>query len=111
VLHGSSSVNKKEVLEINKYGGKLAENASGVTDEEIKQAIGYGICKVNIATDIRLLWTKVHRKFFIEQPELFDPAIPGKEYIKACKELLINKFEVLGAAGKASSKNIRNDKE
>lgn len=102
VLHGSSSVNKKDVLEINKYGGKLAENASGVTDEELREAISYGICKVNIATDIRLLWAKVHRKFFVEQPELFDPVVPGKEYIKANKELLINKFEVLGATGKAS---------
>ncbi len=102
VLHGSSSVNINDVLEINNYGGKLAENASGVTDEELKEAIGYGICKVNIATDIRLLWAKVHRKFFTEQPELFDPAIPGKEYMKSSKELLINKFEVLGATGKAS---------
>jgi fructose-bisphosphate aldolase class II len=102
VLHGSSSVNKNDVLEINNYGGNLAENASGVTDEELRKSIGYGICKVNIATDIRLLWAKVHRKFFAEQPELFDPVIPGKEYMKACKELLINKFEVLGATGKAS---------
>jgi fructose-bisphosphate aldolase class II len=102
VLHGSSSVNKNDVLEINSYGGKLLENASGVTDDELKQAIGYGICKVNIATDIRLLWAKVHRKFFMEQPELFDPVIPGKEYMKTCKELLINKFEVLSATGKAS---------
>lgn len=101
VLHGSSSVNKNDVLEINDYGGKLAENASGVTDDELKKAISYGICKVNIATDIRLLWAKVHRKFFIEQPDLFDPVVPGKEYMKACKELLINKFEVLGATGKA----------
>jgi fructose-bisphosphate aldolase class II len=102
VLHGSSSVDKNDVAEINKYGGKLAENASGVTDEELRKAISYGICKVNIATDIRLLWAKVHRKFFTEQPELFDPVIPGKEYMKACKELLISKFEVLGATGKAS---------
>jgi len=102
VLHGSSSVHKKNVLELNNYGGRLSEKACGVTDDELKKAISYGICKVNIATDIRLLWTKVHRKFFIEQPELFDPVLPGKEYMKACKELLINKFEVLGATGKAS---------
>lgn len=102
VLHGSSSVNKNDVSEINNYGGTLEENASGVTDEELRKAISYGICKVNIATDIRLLWTKVHRKFFIEHPELFDPVLPGKEYMKACKQLLINKFEVLGATGKAS---------
>lgn len=103
VLHGSSSVNKKDITEINHFGGKLMENASGVTDEEIKKAIGYGICKVNIATDLRLLWTKVHRKFFAEQPELFDPVIPGKEYMRACKELMIERFEVLGSKGKSSS--------
>jgi fructose-bisphosphate aldolase class II len=103
VLHGSSSVNKKDIIEINKFGGSLMENASGVTDEEIKKAIHYGICKVNIATDLRLLWTKVHRKFFMEQPELFDPVIPGKEYMKAYEEFMIERFEVLGSKGKANS--------
>lgn len=103
VLHGSSSVNKKEVAEINRFGGHLMTNASGVTDEEIKKAIHYGICKVNIATDLRLLWTRVHRRFFAEQPELFDPVIPGKEYIKAYKEFMMERFEVLGCKGKSSS--------
>ena len=103
VLHGSSSVNKDVISAINQYGGKLNENASGVTDEEIKKAVSYGICKVNIATDLRLLWTKVHRQFFHEQPQLFDPVIPGKEYMKAYKEFLTERFEVLGSKGKASS--------
>jgi fructose-bisphosphate aldolase, class II len=103
VLHGSSGVNKKDILEINKFGGSLMENASGVTDGDIKKAIHYGICKVNIATDLRLLWTKVHRKFFVEQPELFDPVIPGKEYMKAYEEFMIERFEVLGSKGKSNS--------
>ena len=103
VLHGSSHVNKNDIDTINHLGGRLKENASGVTDEDLKKAISYGICKVNIATDLRLLWTKVHRKFFAEQPELFDPVIPGKEYIKAYKEFMIERFEVLGCKGKLSS--------
>jgi len=103
VLHGSSNVSTKEVEEINRYGGKLAENASGVTDEELKKAITYGICKVNIATDLRLLWTKIHRRFFHETPELFDPVVPGKEYMKEYKNFMLERFEVLGATGKASS--------
>jgi fructose-bisphosphate aldolase, class II len=102
VLHGSSSVNKHDVEEINKYGGTLAENASGVSDEDLKKAIEHGVCKVNIATDLRLLWTKVHRKFFHEQPELFDPVIPGKIYMKAYKDFMLERFEVLGSTGKAS---------
>jgi fructose-bisphosphate aldolase class II len=103
VLHGSSNVNKNDIDTINHLGGRLKENASGVTDEDLKKAISYGICKVNIATDLRLLWTKVHRRFFVEQPELFDPVIPGKEYMKAYKEFMIERFEVLGCKGKSSS--------
>ena len=103
VLHGSSRVNKNDIDTINHLGGRLKENASGVTDEDLKKAIPYGICKVNIATDLRLLWTKVHRKFFAEQPELFDPVIPGKEYMKVYKEFMIERFEVLGCKGKSSS--------
>jgi fructose-bisphosphate aldolase class II len=105
VLHGSSRVGKSEVAEINQFGGKLMEKASGVADSEIKRAIPYGICKVNIATDLRLLWTKVHRRFFAEHPELFDPIIPGKESMMAYKEFMIKRFEVLGCKGK--SPNIK----
>jgi fructose-bisphosphate aldolase class II len=101
VLHGSSNVNKKEIEEINQHGGKLKENANGVTDEDLKKAISYGICKVNIATDLRLLWTKVHRKFFAEQPDLFDPIIPGREYMKTYKEFMVERFEVLGCKGQS----------
>lgn len=103
VLHGSSSVKKEIIKAINKYGGTLNEHACGVTDEEIRKSIGYGICKVNIATDLRLLWTKVHRKFFYEQPDLFDLLIPGKEYISAYKSFMIERFEILGSIGKAES--------
>jgi fructose-bisphosphate aldolase class II len=106
VLHGSSKVDAESIIAINKYGGKLLEKASGVTNEELKKAIGYGICKVNIATDLRLLWTKVHRRFFCEQPEAFDPVIPGKEYMKAYKEFMAERFELLGCKGKASSINL-----
>ena len=103
VLHGSSKVNPHDVHAINLYGGSLQENASGVADEELKKAISYGICKVNIATDLRLLWTKVHRKFFFEHPEGFDPVVPGKEYMKAYKEFMIERFEILGSKGKTST--------
>jgi fructose-bisphosphate aldolase class II len=103
VLHGSSSVSSSDVAAINQYGGKLKENASGVSDSELQKAIRYGICKVNIATDLRLLWTRIHRSFFAEQPELFDPIVPGKKYMEAYREFMIQRFDVLGCSGQASS--------
>lgn len=101
VLHGSSLVDKKEVALINKYGGNLQEDAAGVTDAELQKAIAYGICKVNIATDLRLLWTRVHREFFSVSPELFDPVVPGKKYMEAYQVFMCSRFDVLGASGKS----------
>jgi len=103
VLHGASMVNPVMVTEINTLGGQLNEGASGVSQADINEAIKYGICKVNIATDLRLLWTLTHRSFFYSQPGLFDPVIPGKEFMKHCKTLLSERFEILGATGKSTS--------
>jgi len=103
VLHGGSAVNSNEIQRINKSGGKLLEGAVGVASEEIIKAIEYGVCKINIATDPRLLWTRVHREFFRDSPGLFDPTIPGKTYMDAYEEFMIQKFELFGAKGKASN--------
>jgi len=101
VLHGSSQVDPKEVGLINHFGGKLKEDASGVSDVQLQEAIQYGICKVNIATDLRLLWTRIHREFFANSPELFDPIIPGKKYMEAYQQFIMRRFETLGSAGKS----------
>lgn len=102
VLHGGSAVDLEEVKRINDCGGALNEGAAGVSPEEIIKSISYGVCKINIATDTRILWTRVHREFFRDQPELFDPIIPGKQYMDGYKEFMLKKFDLLGATGKAS---------
>jgi fructose-bisphosphate aldolase, class II len=102
VLHGGSAVNKEEIRKINLAGGSLAESAAGVTPEEITESIKYGVCKINIATDTRLLWARVHREFFRDSPELFDPLIPGKKYMEEYEKFMQDKFDLFGATGKAS---------
>lgn len=102
VLHGGSAVDEEEVKRINQNGGRLKEGSAGVSPDEIVKAIKYGVCKINIATDIRLIWTRVHREFFNNTPQLFDPIIPGKSAIEAYEKFMLEKFELLGAIGKAS---------
>jgi len=102
VLHGGSAVNEQEIKRINKAGGALREGASGVSPDEIVKSIAYGVCKINIATDTRLLWTRVHREFFSDTPELFDPVIPGKTYVREYEKFMLEKFDLLGATGKVS---------
>ena len=100
VLHGGSAVNHFEIENINKYGGRLKTDAKGVNPNELRESIKYGICKVNIATDTRLMWTRVHREFFNNYPDKFDPVLPGKAYIKAQEDFLVKKFELLGSTNK-----------
>ncbi|MBI5393692.1 MAG: ketose-bisphosphate aldolase [Verrucomicrobia bacterium] len=98
VLHGSSSVPKAEVSRINAAGGKL-KDASGVPEEDLAQAGKMGVCKVNIDTDGRLVWTRVHREFFRDFPEKFDLRDVGKPFMDAYAQMIAGKNQMLGSAG------------
>ena len=98
VMHGSSSVPQDEVARINAAGGKLA-GAKGVDANQFKHAAELGVTKVNIDTDGRLVWTRVHREFFLEKPEKFDLRDPGKTFMKEYAKFIAGKNEKLGSAG------------
>jgi fructose-bisphosphate aldolase class II len=49
------------------------------------------------------MWARVHREFFNNSPELFDPILPGKTYIDEFEKFMIKKFDLMGATGKASN--------
>lgn len=102
VLHGGSEVNLNEIERINNSGGKIGISARGVSAQEIQQSIRYGICKVNIATDARIIWTRVHREFFKQSPESIDSIIPGNTYMEDLEKFIVQKFELLGSIGKAN---------
>ncbi|GAA4431417.1 class II fructose-1,6-bisphosphate aldolase [Ravibacter arvi] len=102
VLHGGSNVQSGVIKRINAAGGKLGEAARGVQDEEIRRAIPLGITKVNIATDMRLLWTMVNREFFRDRPEEFTPTTAGALYMEAYTDYIGTKIALLGAEGKAA---------
>ncbi len=99
VMHGSSSVPKSEVERINAAGGKLDPSARGVDEEEYLPAARLGVTKVNIDTDGRLVWTRVHREFFRDHPEKFDFRDPGKSFVKEYADFIAHKNEKLGSAG------------
>ncbi len=98
VMHGSSSVPQEEVARINAAGGKIA-GAKGVDDNEFKRAGELGVTKINIDTDGRLVWTRVHREFFQQTPEKFDLRDPGKVFMKEYAKFIAEKNIKLGSAG------------
>ena len=72
VLHGASTVLPEFVKKCNEFGGEIP-GAQGVPEDMIKEATKYGICKVNIDTDLRLAMTAEIRKYLAENPADFDP--------------------------------------
>ncbi len=70
---------QEEVERINAAGGKLDPSAKGVNEDEFAKAVPLGVTKVNIDTDGRLVWTRVHREFFRDQPEKFDFRDAGQD--------------------------------
>jgi fructose-bisphosphate aldolase class II len=86
---------------INKYGGKMP-NAMGVPEDQIANAVRkYGVCKVNIDTDLRLALTAKIREVFATKPDEFDP----RKYLGPGRDAIITmvkrKLHMLNSAGKA----------
>ena len=98
VMHGSSSVPKSEVDRINAAGGAL-KDAKGVDANEFAKAAKLGVTKVNIDTDGRLVWCRVHREYFKEHPENFDLRPPGKVFMAEFAKYIEEKNRYLGSAG------------
>jgi len=98
VMHGSSSVPPEEVARINAAGGKI-NGASGVDASQFLGASKLGVTKINIDTDGRLVWCRVHREYFRDQPEQFDLRGPGKIFMKEYADFIAGKNVLLGSAG------------
>ncbi|MEP6755852.1 MAG: ketose-bisphosphate aldolase [Chthonomonadales bacterium] len=99
VMHGSSSVPQDEVARINAAGGQLKEGAKGVDPEQYLPAAKLGVCKVNIDTDGRLVWCRVHREFFRDKPAEFDLRPPGKIFMAEYAKFIASRNVYLGSAG------------
>lgn len=102
VMHGSSSVPQEEVARINAAGGNL-KGAKGVDDNQFLRAAQLGVTKINIDTDGRLVWTRVHREYFQAYPEKFDLRDPGKIFMAEYAKFIADKNRKLGSAGQLAS--------
>lgn len=78
----------------------VLHGASDVPDELVMKAISLGICKVNVATDLKIPFSGALKEYFNEHPEANDPRkymTPGKE---AMKKIVEHKIQVCGSANR-----------
>ena len=87
---------------INAAGGNI-KGAKGVDATQFRKAATLGVTKINIDTDGRLVWTRVHREVFRDHPEVFDLRNPGKIFMQAYADFIAQKNDYLGSAGELES--------
>ena len=78
----------------------VLHGASDVPDELVQKAISLGICKVNVATDLKIPFSDAVKEYFKENPKANDPRkymTPGKE---AMKKIVEHKINVCGSANR-----------
>ena len=102
VMHGSSSVPQEEVERINAAGGVL-KGAKGVDDRQFLRAAQLGVTKINIDTDGRLVWTRVHREYFRDHADVIDLRPIGKIFMAEYAKFIADKNHKLGSAGQLAA--------
>ena len=100
VMHGSSSVPKSLVDEINAHGGEIRPTW-GVPVEEIQLGIRHGVRKINVDTDARLAMTSAIRKVLDERRDEYDPRAYLKPARAAMKAVYTERMTQFGQAGHA----------
>lgn len=85
VLHGASTVLPEFVAKCNEFGGHIP-GAQGVPEDMLLRAGKFGVCKINIDTDLRLAMTASIREHFAKNPSDFDP----RQYLKPARTAIQN---------------------
>ena len=102
VMHGSSSIPQEEVKRIDAAGGKMS-GAKGVDENDLRNVYQYGVVKINIDSDGRLIWTRVHREYFRDKLNGIDLRDPGKIYMQEYANFIAHKNEVFGSANQSDT--------
>lgn len=79
----------------------VLHGGSGIPDEQVKRCVALGMSKMNVATELRIVFSNAIKEVFNQNPEENDPRkymVPAKE---ALKKAAIEKMRLCGSFGKA----------
>lgn len=78
----------------------VLHGASDVPDEFVRRAIALGVCKVNVATELKIAFAGAVKQWFADHPQGNDPRYYLRVGMDAMKEVVRNKISLCGSAGK-----------
>lgn len=83
----------------------VLHGGTGIPADMVKKAIGLGVAKINVNTECQIAFTAAVRKYIEEGKDLegkgFDPRKVLKPGVEGIKQVVRDKIELFGSAGKA----------
>lgn len=79
----------------------VLHGTSGVPDDQVREAISLGICKVNYATELRQAYTHAYSAYTQAHPDNFDPKKPAAPGMQAIVDVVASHMDNLGSSHKA----------
>lgn len=77
----------------------VLHGASGIPEAMVRRAIALGVCKVNVATELKIAFADAIKRYFADHPQENDPRkyiVPAKA---AMKQVVAEKIRICGSAG------------
>ena len=78
----------------------VLHGASDVPDEFVRRTIELGVCKVNVATELKIAFSDAVKAWFAENPQGNDPRFYMRVGMDAMKEVVRSKIAVCGSANR-----------
>ncbi|MCR5000446.1 MAG: class II fructose-bisphosphate aldolase [Lachnospiraceae bacterium] len=96
-------LNKDRISEIRKVVSVplVLHGSSGLSDEDVRDCVKRGMCKVNFATELRQAYLKATRELLNSDDSIIDPKKIGVAAMKAVKAQVEYRIRVCGSDGKA----------
>lgn len=79
----------------------VLHGGSGNPDDEVTESVSLGVSKVNISSDVKSVFFKKCYQQLNENPKQYEPNVIFPECIKAAKNVIRHKLDVLKTTGKA----------
>ncbi|MFA1238215.1 tagatose bisphosphate family class II aldolase [Serratia odorifera] len=81
----------------------VLHGGSGVPDNDVRQAIGLGIAKVNVGTELKIAFADAVKRYFAAHPDASDPRYYMREGMDAMKRVIHEKITLCGAEGRLNA--------
>lgn len=100
VLHGASIVDLRLVEKARRYGMKI-KKAQGVREGDLRKAIQLGISKINVDTDLRLVFTTAMHEYLERRSRDVDPRHALGFAKKEMQKSVEKHIRIFGSKGRA----------